>query len=168
MAEIGKEMAIKIGEMPKPRYIREASDTSVDSDGSNIGWIGIEAYSPSGEIKTFLWWRNFKTGNLNSKEARHDTAGFIARLKLEMGADAAIGLPVDLSGSKSETGYVQIPNKHGLYGVYIEAEKRPMFNFIAMLQGVKSEDELRNNNPEKFQKIFEKALAVLPKPKRVK
>lgn len=164
MAEAGKETAkIKIGEMPKPRYIREGGDTSIDSDGSNIKWIGIEAYSPNGEVKTFLWWRNFQIGNLKGKD-RNDTAAFIARLKLERGADAAIGLPVDLSGSNSQTGHVQIPDEKGAYGVYIEAEKRPMFNFMAMLQGIKSEGQLRHSNPEKFQEIFEGALAVLPKP----
>ena len=165
MAETGKEVQkIKIGEMPKPRYIREASNTSVDSDGSSIRWIGIEAYSPNGEVKTFLWWRNFQIGGLHGKD-RNDAATFIARLKLETGADAAIGLPVDLSGSNSQTGHVQIHKEKGTYGVYIETEKRPMFNFMTMLKGVKSEDELRNSNPEKFQKIFEKALAVLPRPK---
>jgi hypothetical protein len=164
MLEAGKETAkIKIGEMSKPHYLVEASNTSIDSDGSDIKWIGIEAYSPNGEVRKFLWWRNFKIGSLNRTKARHYTAAFIARLKLEMGADATIGLPVDLSASNSQTGHVQIPSEKGVYGIYVEAEKRQMFNFMAMLQGVKSEEELRRNNPTEFEEIFQKALAVLPK-----
>ena len=160
MVEAGKEEKIKIGEMPKPRYIR-GGDTSIDSGDSDIRWIGIEAYSPSGEVKTFLWWRNFQR-DPEGKDC-NGTAALIARLKLETDADAAIGLPVDLTGSNPQTGHVQIPDKKGVYGVYIEAEKRPMFNLMVISRGVKSESKLRQENPEKFQEIFEGALALLPK-----
>ncbi|MCL4354166.1 hypothetical protein M1349_01705, partial [Patescibacteria group bacterium] len=53
------EAKLQIGEMPTPRYMREAGDAPGD------GWIGMEAYAPDGHIKKFLWWENFKFGDLS-------------------------------------------------------------------------------------------------------
>lgn len=153
---------IKIGEMPTPRYLLRAGDTT--GDGS-IRWIGMEAFSADKEVKPFLWWRNFQVGDLSSELPRYHTAAFIVRLKLEMGVDAAIGFPVDLSKSNSALGHVAIEEEQGLYGVYIEADKRPMFNFMTAMHGIKSEEELRQENPVEFEKAFQKAKEVLPYPK---
>lgn len=162
-----QESKLEIGEMPKPRYMREAWNTSVDSDGTAIKWIGMEAYSPDGEIKKFLWWRNFKVGDLSKEQARDDAAAFVARLKLEMGVDSAIGLPVDLYQSNSATGHVEvIANEPEVYGVYVEADKRPMFNFMTMMHGVKTEAQLRRSKPVELDEILQKAKAVLPRPRK--
>lgn len=156
------EAKLQIGEMPTPCYMREAGDTTGDG---NIRWIGMEAYAPDGQIKDFLWWRNFKAGDLNKEKARHDTAAFITRLKLEAETDSAIGPAIDLSESNSKTGKVKVIEEQEVYGVYVEAEKRPMFNFMTMMQGVKSEAELRRQKPAEFDDMFRKAEAVLPRPK---
>lgn len=164
MSETGKETAkIKIGEMPKPRYIREGSGTSIDGGYSNISEIGIEAYSPNGEVKTFLWWRNMLVGDLNGKKDRYDAAVYIARLKLGSNTDAAIGLPIDPPGSNPQTGHIQILSEKGIYGLYIETERKPTFAIATMILGVMSELELSIDDPENFNEIIEKALAVLPK-----
>lgn len=152
---------LRIGEMPQPQYLREAGDTT--GDGS-IKWIGIKAYALDGQIRDFLWWRNFKIGDLRDETARYHTAAFVARLKLEMESDSAIGPAVDLHGSDSNTDRVQTIDEPEVYGVYVEADKRPMFNFMTAMRGVKDEAELRRQSPVEFDEIFQQAKAVLPKP----
>jgi O-acetyl-ADP-ribose deacetylase len=149
---------LQIGEMPKPQYLVTAGDTTGSGD---IQWIGMKAYDLGGEVRDFLWWRNFQV-NLNNKKGRHDAASFIARLKLEADAESAIGLPVDLHSSDQRRNYVAVVEDPKLSGVYIEAQKRPMFNFMTMMNGVRSEDELRSENPGKFNELLEKAMAYLP------
>ncbi len=153
---------LKIGEMPQPCYLLELGNTSLDSDGSSIKWIGMRAYGLDKKVKDFLWWRNFKAGNLNDQTVRHDSAAFIARLYMGMEAEAAFGLPVDLSGSNQSKNYVAIPKDEGLYGVYVQADKRQMFNFMTMMQGVGSEAQLRRKSPVKFVELLQQAYAVLP------
>lgn len=158
----GSQPELKIGEMPKARYLLEAGDTV---GSGTIKWIGIEAYAPDGQVKKFLWWRNFKVGDLNKEKPRHDTAALVTRLKIETQTDSAIGPAIDLSESNSRTGKVKVVEEPDVYGVYVEAEKRPMFNFMTMMQGVKSEAELRRQNPAEFADMLKKAEAVLPRPK---
>ncbi len=143
-----------IGEMPKPRYIRE-------ENGRN--WIGIDAYGLDGGLKQFLWWTNISNG-LEEEVDRYHAAAFIARLKLEMDAEAAIGPAINLSESSRETGKVGVINETESFGVYIEIDKRAMFNFFAMMKGVKSEAKLRKKKPVEFDDAFQKARAVLPRP----
>lgn len=157
----GQQIELQVGEMPTARYIREAGDTT--GDGS-IKWIGMRAYAPDGEIKDFLWWRNFKVGDLSKDRPRYDAAAFVTRLKLEMEADSAIGPAIDLHGSNSETGHVQTIDEPEVYGVYVEADKRPMFNFMTAMRGVKDEAELRRESPVEFDDAFQQAKAVLPRP----
>lgn len=159
------EANLQIGEMPTPRYMREAGDTTGDG---NIRWIGMEAYAPDGQIKDFLWWRNFKVGDFSNERARYDAATFVARLKIEMGAESAIGPAIDLYGSNSETGHVKTVDEPEVYGVYVEADKRPMFNFMTAMRGVKDEAELRRANPVEFDALFQQAKAVLPRPNDTK
>ena len=159
---------LKIGEMPQPCYLKEMGDTSLESDGGYIGWIGMRAYGLDEQLKDFLWWRNFRIGNLNAGKSRHDAAAFIARIKMEMEAEAAIGLPVDLATSNRDTNYVAIPRNRGLYGVYVQVDKRQMFNFMAMMQGISSEGELKLENPSEFKRIFSQAKKVLPYHKKGK
>jgi|GEM_PF-938692 len=149
---------LKVGEMPNPQYLVEAGDTT---GSGNIGWIGMKAYDLDGQIRDFLWWRNFQV-NLNDQRGRYDAAAFITRLKLETEAESAIGLPIDLSSSNQRRNYVAVVKDPSLCGVYIEAQKRPMFNFMSMMNGVKSEKELRREKPAKFDEIFQKAETVLP------
>ena len=153
---------LKIGEMPEPCYLSEMGNTSLDSDGSSIKWIGMRAYGLDKKVKDFLWWRNFKAGNLKDQTVRHDTAAFIARLYTEMKAEAAIGLPIDLSDSNQRKNYVAIPKDEGIYGVYVQADKRQMFNFMTMMQGVRSEAELRRKDPVQFVRVLQQAYKVLP------
>ena len=126
----------------------------------------MRAYGLDATVKDFIWWRNFKVGNLDNPRDRYQAAAFIARLKLEMDADSALGYPIDLYGSDSRTGYVKLVEEPKLYGIYVEADKRPMFNFMTMMQGVKSEAELRRSKPVKFDELFQKAKAVLPYPRK--
>lgn len=152
---------LQIGEMPTPRYLQEAGDTT---GSGTIKWIGIEAYAPDGEIRPFLWWRNFKIGDLTNERARYDAAAFVARLRLEMNSDSAIGPAIDLYESNAKTEHVQVIDEPEVYGVYVEADKRPMFNFMSAMRGVKTEAELRGVDPVLFDEIFQKARAVLPRP----
>jgi hypothetical protein len=156
------EDKLKIGEMPEPRYLCEMGNTSVESDGSSIKWIGMRAYGLDKQIRDFLWWRNFKAGNLNNEAVRYHTAAFIARLYMETEAEAAIGLPIDLYASSQSKNYVAIPKDKGIYGVYVQADKRQMFNFMTMMNGIGSEAELRRKKPVEFDRIFQQARAVLP------
>ena len=155
------------GQMPTPSYLLERGDTS----GSGlIGWIGMRALAFDGTEKDFLLWRNFTIGDLKDDKVRHDLAAFIARLKIEMDADAAIGKPVDIMASNSsKDGKVavigeDVLGEEGVFGVYIEAESRPMFNFMSAMRGIRGEQELRIEQPELFERVFKGALEVLPFP----
>lgn len=148
----------KTRNMPTPSYLVDAADTVGDGD---IKWIGIEAVATDGEMKKFLWWRNFK-GNLADPKERNDVAAFVARLKVEKEADAAIGMGVDLGASNPQTGEVKTVEEPDIIGVYIEASQRPMFNFMTMMSGLQSEAQLRRRYPEKFEEEYQKALATLP------
>ncbi len=155
-----REATLRIGEMPNPRYIVDAADTTADG---KIKWIGMESYAPNGELGKFLWWENFKVGNLNNERARYRAAALIARLKLATGIDTAIGLPIDIEKSDSQTGHVQILDYPGVYGVYVEARRRPGFNVMTMMGGVRTEGQFRRSDPVKFDKVFQNARKMLPK-----
>lgn len=152
-----QEAELKIGEMPRPRYIPIKG-------GERL--IGMEAYSPDRKIKEFLWWENgiVQQGDLNNATTRHEAAALVTRLRLELGVDAAIGLPIDLEGSKPKTGFVKIVKNPELVGIYIEAGNRLGFNFLVARKGLKTELELRLVTPVLFDEIFQKAKAVLPYP----
>lgn len=154
------EGELKVGEMPQPEYLIEAGDTT---GSENIKWIGIRAYDLDQQIRSFLWWRNFQV-DLGDEKGRHDAAAFVTRLKLETKAEAAFGLPIDLRASDSSRDYVAVVEDPSLYGVYIEAGERLMFNFRVGMEGVKTEEVLRAQHPFEFDKIFRKAEAVLPYP----
>src|SRR3989344_1375932 len=157
-----QKLELKVGEMPQPCYLTKMGNTSIDSDGSSIRWIGMQAYGLSGQLKDFLWWRNFKAGNLNRNPTRQEVSAFITRLYLEMEAEAAIGLPIDLHSSDQSRDYVAIVKDNGVYGVYVQADKRQMFNFMTMMKGIRSEEELRRGNPAEFDRILSQAEKVLP------
>ncbi len=156
-----QEPQLKRGEMPTPRYLKEAPDTVGDG---TIKWVGIQGFGLDGQVKDFLLWRNSKIGDLQDEVTRYHTAAFVTRLALEMDAETAIGPAVDLGASSSKTGYVEIITEPEVYGVYVEADKRPMFNFMTMMRGVRTEEELRREKPVEFDEIFQKAKAVLPRP----
>lgn len=153
---------LQIGEMPKPRYLKKMPDTTGDGE---IKWIGMEAYGFDGQIKEFLFWRNFGAdGDLSDELARHDAAAFIARVHLERGAEAAIGFPINIGDSNPQSGEVKIVEETGVFGVYIESRLRPMFNFFTAMNGIKGEAELREVQPDSFRETYNKAKAVLPYP----
>jgi hypothetical protein len=158
----------KIGEMPQLHYLTEMGNTSLDSDGSSIRWIGMRTYAPDRQVKDFLWWNNFDLqGDLRDEKARYHAASFITRLKVEHQTDAAIGLPVDLVNCNEARNHIALVNKPNLYGVYIETPKRQMFNFMLMgVSGLKSEAQLRRSSPTEFDQIFQQAREVLPYDKR--
>ena len=112
------------------------------------------------KIKDFVWWRNSEIGDLNDETARNHASAFITRLKLEMNIESAIGLPIDLDESNQKTNYIAIPKISGLYGIYIEPDKK--INLSDVLTKVKSESYLKKQKPIEFNEIFNKANAVLP------
>ncbi len=159
------EPQLERGQMPAPKYLVEAFDTSGDGD---IKWIGMQAFASDSTIRDFLLWRNFKAGNLEDEQVRRDLAAFIARVKIEMDADVAIGKPVDIWASDPQSEKVaiigeDIIGEEGVYGVYVEADKRPMFNFSVAMRGVREEEVLRAEHPERFEEVFSGALEVLPR-----
>ncbi|MEK6908729.1 MAG: hypothetical protein AABX23_01615 [Nanoarchaeota archaeon] len=154
-----KKARLQMGDLPYPQYMGEAPDTTNDG---NIRWIGVKAYGLSGKVEDFLWWRNFKVGNLNDERARHEAAAFIARLKIGMNTDSAFGRALDLSNCDQATGRVAASNERGLYGVYVEAEKRPLFNFMTMMNGLETEEAFRRKDSKEFERIYLQAKTVLP------
>ena len=153
------EKLLQIGEMPKAEYLREAKDTT---GNGNIQWIGVRAYDIDQELGDFLWWKNFRS-NLNNPTDRYNTAAFIARLKLETDVRAVIGPAVDLQDSNQRGDYVATVKEPNVLGIYVEADKRPMFNFMSRTDGIRSEAKLRAEKPVEFDEIFQKAKAVLPR-----
>lgn len=150
---------LKIGDLPYPQYMSEAPDTTSDE---NIRWIGVKAYGLSGKVEDFLWWRNVKSGSLNDEKSRHDAAAFIARLKMGMQVDSVFGHALDLGNCNQSTGKVAVAKERGVYGVYVEAQKRPMFNFMTMMNGLETEEVFRRKDSREFEKIYLQARAVLP------
>ena len=148
--------------MPEPCYLTEMENTATDSDGGLIKWIGMRAYELDEQVKDFLWWRNFKSGDLNDETARYHTAAFVARLYMEMESEAAIGRAFDLHASNQKENLVAIANEPKVYGVYVQADKRQMFNFMTMMKGVREEAKLRAENPIEFYRISRQAQKVLP------
>lgn len=149
---------IKPSELSKPSYMLEAGDTT---GVGAIKWIGVEATDYEGKTKKYLWWRNFKA-DINDDLDRYNTAAFIARLKLEMDVEATVGMPVDLGASNSSTEEAATIDEPDLIGVYVEAGKRQMFNFMTMMNGVKTEAELRQEKPVEFDEEFQRAKTLLP------
>ncbi len=151
----------QIGEMPMPHYMSEP----VQEDGTELErWIGIDGYAPDGQMKAFLWFSNADFGDLTDEDKRHDAAALIARLKLGMHVDAAVGPAVDLDRSDRDTGHVAGVDMPGVYGVYIEAGKRGLFGMRLSMDGLHKEKWFRRKKPNKFEAAFQAALAVLPVP----
>ena len=153
---------LNIGEMPEPCYLTEMENTATDSDGGLIKWIGMRAYELDEQVKDFLWWRNFESGNLNDETARYHTSAFVTRLYMEMESEVAIERAVDLHASNQSKNHVAIANEPGVYGVYVQANKRQMFNFMTIKKDIRDEAELRRKNPVEFDRIFQQAQKVLP------
>src|SRR3989338_4461289 len=153
---IDEELAI--GRMPQPRYFGHLPKTP---DGTS--WIGIKGYSLDKEVKNFLWWQNFQ-GDLSKQEDRRDIATLVVRIKCNLGIDAAVGLPLDLNHGSIKKEEITILYHPYVYGVYIEAARRPMFTFRA---DIPDENETREKlqragRPSAFDKLLQKALEVLP------
>lgn len=152
----------KIGEMPTPKYM----------NGDWKGWVGIEAHAPNGELKTFIWFRNMKTGDLNTPKGRRETAKLLTEFKLNSTTkytDAAIGPIIDLSHSDEKTRQVKTIEGHSSasHGVFIEEKNRPIFAFALQIAGnqYKFTKDLRAEDPVKYDTAFQKIMDVLPRPK---
>lgn len=160
------ETPLKIGQMPKPKFLEIPSPFE---NGNKP--IGIMAASPiDGKEKPFIWWRNFLYSNLFDEEGRNAVAAYVTRLILDYKAEIVIGSAVDLEKSDVRTGKVKVLPKlrgHGQYGYYIEASRRLWFGVDAKLKGPATEEELRLNLSEKgkprvFDETFEKVKSSLP------
>ena len=120
----------------------------------------IKARAPDGQIKYYVWWRNFKVGNLSDEGVRHYVAVFIASQKLERGADLTVGLPIDEINSDLE--HVAVVKEAGLCGFYVEADKRELFNFMSMMHVTAKEAQLRSQREREFDEVFQRVKASLP------
>ena len=156
------ENKLIIGKMPEPCYLTEMGDTYLPNEGNPVKWIGMKSYGIDEQVKKFLWWRNFEPGDLNDKTARHHAAAFVARLYMEMKVETAIGKAVDLNASNQSKNHVALINKPKFYGVYVQEDKRDMFNFYFAFKVIRTEAELRKENPIEFNRIFQQAQKVLP------
>jgi hypothetical protein len=90
-------------------------------------------------------------------------AAFVARLKIQRGTDAAFGPAINLSKCNEKTNYIEIINEPNAYGTYIESGQRAGFNFYIEVDGLKGEKYWRETEPFKFEDLYQKARAVLPK-----
>ncbi len=130
---------------------------------NGIRWIGMRAYGLDEKIKDFIWWNNFKVGDLNNETNRYHAAAFVARLYMEMNkAEAAIGKAVDLDASNSKRNYIAIPKNQKLCGIYIQADRRLGLNAMANMRGIETEAFFRRRDPVEFDRIFQQARKVLP------
>ncbi|MBI5390639.1 hypothetical protein HZB02_04065 [Candidatus Woesearchaeota archaeon] len=143
--------------LPQPEFLNGES-----------GWIGIKSrsYIPHEEPRNYLWSENFK-GDLTTSSGRHEVATDVTRFYVGAACDAIIGLPIDVEGSDSGKPFVAIPDKHNLFGFYIQSDKRRGFEFkVAMTGGLGDVETVRSKNPVEFDRICEQVEKALPYAKR--
>ncbi len=155
MKEYSPQTAIKIGEMPRPYYYAR------ERPGKPQKRIGVETFSSDGEIRRFFFWRNFHL-DLSFQAGVHDAAAFIARLKLEKGVDSAVGPAINITDSDPRVNYVALKEEHGLIGVYIREDQGVLFDFSSDINKIRSEQELKDMFPDRFEEEYVRAAIFLP------
>lgn len=154
----GTEASLKQGDMPTPRYM------PYTTHNSSRRLIGIEAYSPDSELKTFLWFTNLTRGTI--PELRHRDickfASFIVRLRLDQGIDAAIGPAIDFEHSNSRLGKVATIDHEVSIGIYIEMAKRFTVSKGVERMPVRTMRELMLDRPQEAEELFERIMTFMP------
>lgn len=156
------EDVIQPGTLPQPKYFVDLPDVASEKE---TRWIGIQTPSIDGVVKDFLWWKNFES-DCFSDEGRTEVARFIARLKLGKNIDSVVGMPVDLyqSTKRNKIVVVREPN---IYGVYVEAARRPGMSFFSAMGTIPDEESLQRRlgmggYPLLFEETVLKAKQALP------
>ena len=74
----------------------------------------------------------------------------------------AFGKAIDFNTCDPKTKQVNVVADNKTIGIYIEVSMRPMFNFTVNMHGLPTAEEIKRENPEKFDEIKQGALKVLP------
>ncbi len=146
------EAEVNVGEMPHPKYLAEIP---YGNGLAPIRWIGVRAHSPEGGVGDYLWWGNYQVGDFRDEGARRHLAEFIAGLDAEI----VVGKPIDIYGCDPSQGTVAVLERPDQVGLYVERDKRLMWNFFHSTGGT----ELILD-PGALQERVEKILAVMPRP----
>ncbi len=152
----------KFMRLPLPSYVIEAISTS----GSEkvIKWIGFEAESLDGDKKKFIWAYNVSRGNLKTGNGRLRFAELIAVKKLNQGMELSIGPAVDDTKSDSKNDRVEVITKPGQYGIYVEEESRPGYNFKASAYDPRVDpNKTASKFGSRYGEVLSQALVLLRK-----
>lgn len=82
--------------------------------------------------------------DLVTPRGRFEVARNIARLMLTTGTDVVLGPAVDLANSDGDTGKITTQEEKGVFGFYVEAEKRRSFSLSAHLPSIRQLYRKRN------------------------
>lgn len=124
MSDHSPKSELKIGAMPVPRWFDAPPEVKV----RNQKWVGIEAFTPGEQVKTFLFFMPLKY-DLHTEVGRNQAAHAIVQNKVEFDIDVAIG--PDIESFNSETGEIVVSTDSSKVGLYIESEKRYGIRFQA-------------------------------------
>lgn len=136
--------------MPTPRYF-----DVVKAPGRVEKWIGIEAESVRGGLKTFLYWRRIP-GDLSTKHGASAVADTVTELTLRSRNDIAVGPAVRLSQCDPNIGHVEVDPDRQTIGLYVEESERA--GAAMMLE----EDYTRILDPNEVSTTKAKILSLLP------
>lgn len=154
---LGLRSAPKFIRLPLPRYISEG----YNADGGEVKWIGIEVESLDGDRKKFLWAENLRGINLRNPAHVARLAKIITVKKLANDVEITIGPAINLELSDVANGKAEVIQKRGWYGLYVEEESRPGYNFFDLVGPKLSPVDVRRRNPVQFEKVYSRAWALL-------
>lgn len=164
---MGKENVKSLTEapapMPKPQFLDIPSPFESGSKP-----IGIITKSPiDGKEGTYLWFGNFHGRSPTDEDHRDMIGRFLTRLMISNRAEFVVGPAINVKQCDESTGKISTLSRwrySSVYGYYVEAPKRAMFN---MRFSIDSEEELRtrllkSGEPEYFDILFKKFKTSLP------
>lgn len=161
ITELRETTPIKLGKMPKPRFFNVANPKT----GKDLKLIGIVGYSVDCEPKTFIWRTNIGRRIDEGEDLdRRQAASYVARWKIFLNIDTAIGPAINIRESKKATGEVSISTNQTL-GLYVDAKK--YFDLpegelrIPKLKDLRKKDKRKGTNES--ENILHQALSVLPR-----
>lgn len=158
--------SLRMRGLPKPEYLDNSSDVNLDKSWKSRKWIGVQTNSIDNTIKDFFWWRNFEFGDLNNYDSRNEAVSFLTSLYFRMGVEATIGKAINILKSNPEKNIIKTMNEPDIYGVYIQSNKRRLFEFKFLKEiedyGKIDESAIKLIEPDYFNEIYEKFHKILP------
>lgn len=146
------------GQVRKPEKGKIPIPRSVEHRGREE--LGIEAYSPHGDVKLFVSSLISTTFDLNVEDDRQKAANIIARIKTQFGVDSTVGP----SYSRDHNGNNPELRNDGRMGIYIDAEDERILGVKYLKQGLILERQYTAEDLVKYNDILPKVLDLLPNP----